>query len=71
MASSEDGKEISTIAAERARERELRAEIEETGKIQIIRYLVYHSLGLVFYSRSNRKPLKHFSYGEAAFDSHF
>lgn len=71
MVSSEDAKAISTIAAERAKERELRAEIEESGKIQIIQYVVYHSLGLGFYSRSNRTPLKHFSYGEAAFDLHF
>lgn len=68
IASSENGKESSTIASERARERELRAEIEESGEIQIMQNLVYHRLELVFYFRNSRKSLKHFSQVEAAFD---
>lgn len=53
MASSKNGKVVRAVAAQRARESKSRAEIEESGEMQIMQNLVHHSLKLVFYSRSN------------------
>lgn len=71
MASSENRKEIRAVAAQRDRERELRAEIEESGKIQIMENPVHQSPGLLFYSKSNIKPLTYFRQVEAASNLQF
>lgn len=52
MKSSENRKEIRAVAAQRARERELRAEIEASGKIQIMESLVHQSWGCYFILRA-------------------